>query len=146
MAAAHEYSCSGSLWWMDFFWAASPVFVSQHAIDTLRKDIFAKPGPWPSHLPVIIACEADWTADQIKSRFGKHHVLLPEEIHAAIIASIADAIRSGAEPEVLKQWRDMTLSCHFVFTVSAGLQQQIADSISNREKRLDKMQFNWQDK
>ena len=136
LANAKEYGCGGSLWWLDPFWSAAPIYVSQKSLQVLRADVFAEPGPWPSHLPLTVAVNASWKADKVQANFGRLEQLSPEEIFAAFIGRVAQAIRDGEDEMTLMAWREMSLSAHIVFKVIDSLQDKLAESISIREKYI----------
>lgn len=110
--------------------------MSQKSLQVLRADVFAEPGPWPSHLPLTVAVNASWKADKVQANFGRLEQLSPQEIFAAFIGRVAQAIRDGEDEMTLMAWREMSLSAHIVFKVIDSLQDKLAESISIREKYI----------
>ena len=103
LKGSKSYIAAGNLFWLDFSWSPMSIFINRQSVETLQRDSFREPAPWPAELTVVVAVDPSiHDGEELRKGFGKLKRVSPEEVDYAVIKAIADAIRNFEDNEVLE--------------------------------------------
>ncbi len=109
MKETGNYKCSNNLFAIHMGRLSNPgVPYRKSAVQVLKTHRFSRPTPFPMTLIIAVG-----TASEPWKEIGYQHNLAPEEMIAALVESIADRIKAGADATELSAWRTVLLTVSF---------------------------------
>jgi hypothetical protein len=122
MALAREskYICSANFWWQDLFRSATPdvplrkdrvLELGRHLFHIGAGDKLKRLPHLPGQITIVVASP---DADVLGCKGGLVRVSPDEIVHGAVLACADEVVRKVPEAR-LHRWRDVFLSCCFVF-------------------------------